>query len=335
MTTTTQHYTNVDDIPLILAVMLATDDYDYNPDPNTISATTLLKPTRQLVLSARVPKLSKVIDVNTQISNGIGSAIHNHVEHSWVTNYKQALASLRIPLRIIDRIVINPTPDYLQKNLNAIPFYLEQRAYRKITVNGIEFTISGRYDFVANGMVQDIKSTSTFTYSADTKSVDHRKQGSIYRWLDSVKITEDVMKIIFVFLDWKGFKVGVEKNYPPKKVMGVDYKLMPLQETEAFIHGKLTELLTYQAAAESDLPRCTPDELWMSAPIWKYYKDPTKTKRATKNFDNPQDAYALQSKNACGIVREVRGEAKACHYCDAFPLCSQKDELIASGDLKL
>jgi len=46
----TLRYANVSDVPLALAVFLATDSYDYNPDPNTVSATTLLKPIRQIVL---------------------------------------------------------------------------------------------------------------------------------------------------------------------------------------------------------------------------------------------------------------------------------------------
>ena len=47
-------YINTEDTPLSVAVFLATDHYDY--DPNTISATRLLKPIRQTILSGRVPK---------------------------------------------------------------------------------------------------------------------------------------------------------------------------------------------------------------------------------------------------------------------------------------
>ena len=46
-------FTNKNNIPLSLAVWLVTDEYDYVDKPNYISATSLLKPTRQLVLSKR------------------------------------------------------------------------------------------------------------------------------------------------------------------------------------------------------------------------------------------------------------------------------------------
>ena len=46
-------YLNNSNVPLSLAVFLATDNYDHESD--TISATTLIKPLRQIILAARVP----------------------------------------------------------------------------------------------------------------------------------------------------------------------------------------------------------------------------------------------------------------------------------------
>ena len=43
--------TNNTNLPLSIAVWLACDDYDYNNDPYTISATTLLKPLKQIYSS--------------------------------------------------------------------------------------------------------------------------------------------------------------------------------------------------------------------------------------------------------------------------------------------
>jgi hypothetical protein len=36
-----------------------------------------------------------------------------------------------------------------------------------------------------------------------------------------------------------------------------------------------------------------------------------------------------------GIILDKLGEVKACKYCAAFPVCTQKDALIACGDLVL
>ena len=44
-------YLNPSQVPLSLAVFLATDNYDYEPD--TISATGLIRPLRQIILAKR------------------------------------------------------------------------------------------------------------------------------------------------------------------------------------------------------------------------------------------------------------------------------------------
>ena len=59
-------------------------------------------------------------------------------------------------------------------------------------------------------------------------------------------------------------------------------------------------------------------------------------KIAVKNFDNKQDAYIrLAEDGNVGIVKEQPGQVTACKYCSAFSICSQKDQLIAAGDLQL
>ena len=87
-------------------------------------------------------------------------------------------------------------------------------------------------------------------------------------------------------------------------------------------------------APESELPECTEDELWRSDPAYKYYKNPQKMSRSTKNFDNLHDAnLRLAEDGGVGIVVTVPGEVKACKTCAAFNLCTQKDRYLASGEL--
>ena len=113
------HYSNATNIPSAVAVFLATDNYDY--DPNTISATALLKPLRQLILSRRVPQEQTVMDISSMVKSRIGSAIHDAIERAWLTNYKQAFKALGYPEGMIERIAVNPT-EILP---NQIPVYLE------------------------------------------------------------------------------------------------------------------------------------------------------------------------------------------------------------------
>lgn len=142
-------------IPLPLAVFLATDDYDY--DPTAISATALMKPIRQLILTKRVNPEDNPIDIAGLVSSRMGSAIHAAIEKAWL-NPKQALKALGMPAKLADNVMINPSKPILELNPNAIPVYMEQRAYKQVG----KYKVSGKFDFVAEGRVQDFKSTSTY-----------------------------------------------------------------------------------------------------------------------------------------------------------------------------
>lgn len=92
-----KRYANHSGVPLSLAVFLASDYYDYNDDPNTISVTTLLKPTRQIVLAKRLPPDNAPLDLVAQMSNRLGAAMHDGIERAWQTNYVNAMLSLGYP----------------------------------------------------------------------------------------------------------------------------------------------------------------------------------------------------------------------------------------------
>lgn len=322
------NYINTQAVPLSLAVFLATDNYDYNDDPFTISATSLLKPLRQLILGSRASSQDNGVDLSGMLSSRMGNAIHDAVERSWVHNYKNAMAALRYPKSVIDRVVINPE----NPSEDQIAVYLEQRSTRKVG----KWTISGKFDFVGDGRVEDFKSTSVFTAIHGTKDEDYIWQLSIYRWLNPNLITQDEGAIQWIFTDWVRAKAMADKNYPQNRHVEKIFPLKTIQETDSFIKRKLELIERYWDAPEDKIPECSIDELWQSDPTFKYYKDPTKTARSTKNFDNKQEAYArLREDGGVGLVKEVPGTVKACKYCPGFGECTQKDRLIYSGALVL
>lgn len=318
-------YTNEAAIPLSVAVFLATDHYDYQP--GVISVTSLLKPIRQLVLSRRVPPEENIPDLSSMIPSRMGTAIHNGVEHAWTHNYKRAMKDLGYPDKVIDRIMVNPKPEDLKPD--TIPVYMEIRSTREL--NGQK--VSGKFDFIGNGQLEDFKSTSTYTWVKDTKDEDYVLQGSMYRWLNPELVTKDTMTIQFFFTDWSAMMRNTP-NYPERRTMSRKFNLMSLEDTEAYISGKLIQIQTFMNAPEEDLPLCTDKELWRKDPSWKYYKNPAKKDRSTKNFDNEAEAIARWTTDGMvGEVVMVPGQVKACHYCRAFTACKQKDALIESGDL--
>lgn len=322
--------TNKNNIPLNLAVWLAHDTYDY--DAKTISATALLKPVRQIILAARARKAGLVDnDVSDFIASSLGTAIHDSIERAWLEGAHRSLERLGYEPDYIKRFVINP-PVSQKLPDEAIPVYMEQRLYKEF----MGYKISGKFDLIMFSQLHDYKSTSVYSFMLGSKDNDYRTQGGIYRWLGPELITDPTMVIDFIFTDWSAARAKAEaaKGYPQQRVMAYELPLPSIEETENFVKNKLNQIEQYQDADESDIPWCTDEELWASAAVWKYYKNPQNTARATKNYDNPAEAYAHRAKdNNVGIVVEVPGQVKACNYCAAFPVCKQKDALIEQGRL--
>lgn len=317
--------TNNTGIPLTLAVWLAHDEYDYNNEKNYISATSLMKPLRHIILPSRAPMEDRVLpDVSEFVARALGHSLHDSIEKSWTKGYQRNLAKLGYPKEVIEKIRINPTTEEAAQP-DVICIYIEQRAIREI--NG--YIIGGKYDMIADGMVQDNKSTSVFSWTKGSRDSEHQLQGSIYRWLNQDKVTEDFMRINYIFTDWMKGMAKSNPNYPQQRVEYKDIVLLSIEETERWIINKIALIEKHSNTPEHLLPECTPEELWMDPPQYKYYSDPTKTDgRSTKNFDSLAEAnkFWRVEKASKGIVITKPGAAKRCNYCDAFDVCTQKDK---------
>lgn len=325
--------TNNSDISLALAVWLLHDEYDYIRGVSKyISATTLMKPIRHIILPKRLPPEAVEDDVENYIARALGKSLHDSIEKAWSKGYARSLELMGYPDDLIERVRVNPTDEEVRASNSIIPIYLEQRMFREFE----GYTVGGKFDLVTEGIVQDNKSTSAYSWLMGGKDDDYRLQMSIYRWLDAgqpmPKITEDFGRINFIFTDWQKAQARQNPNYPQKRVEHKEIELMSLRETEIWVRNKLRQIEANQGVEEPLLPECSKEELWLSDPVFKFYSDASKTDgRATKNFDNAADAKAFQaSKGGKGVIKTVVGEPKRCGYCDAFPICSQKDRYFTT-----
>lgn len=316
--------TNNTGIPLTLAVWALYDDYDFINEPNYISATTLLKPIKQIILGRRVPpELKQADDVSDYVSAALGKSIHASVEIAWKQGYRTALKRLGYPESVIEHVAINPTPEEVKADPDIIPIYIEQRSTR--TING--FKVGGKFDMVAEGALRDTKSTTAYTWLYGGKDDDYRIQGSVYRWLNPVIVTEDYMNVDFVFTDWQKSQAKQNPNYPQKRLESKVIALFSLEDTEKYIVNKLSQIRQLQDAPESQIPECTEEDLWRSTPQYKYYSDPTKVSgRSTRTFDDAIEAQRFMvEKGGKGVIITTPTVVKRCSYCPAFPICEQKD----------
>jgi hypothetical protein len=315
--------TNYTGISLPLAVWLAADGYDFTPGTErAISATSLLRPVRQILLKERLDETTELpTDVADLIPSRLGHTIHDGIEKAWKHDFRDSMRKLGYPEDMVQRVAVNP--EFVTEK--TIPIWIEQRSSR--IHRG--YKISGKFDMVVEGELHDFKSTSTFAFKGG-KDEDYRLQGSIYRWLNPEKITGDVLTIHFIFTDWMKGQARANPDYPQQRLMSHPVQLYPLEVIQKWIDDKLDALEAAADLPENEIPYCTDKELWRDAPVWKYFSDPAKANtpgaRSSKNFDNAAEAQAhMRDKGGKGVILEVAGKVKACGYCPAFPICSQKD----------
>ena len=314
--------TNIHNVPLALGVWLVADNYDYQDRENYVSVTSLMRPIRQLVLSSRTARGNLEADLADFASRAMGNALHDSIEKAWINNHRKSMEILGYPQQVIDRILINPSPDLLSRTKDAIPIYLEQRAFKKVG----KWTVGGKFDMVADGIVHDNKSTTAYTWLTGDKDKDYQLQGSLYRWLNPDKITEDFIRINFIFTDWSKANARTDPKYPQAKVQAKEVPLLSLEETQAWVENKLAQIEKYWDAPDAQIPECSDEDLWRAPPKFKYYANASKTDgRSTKNFDDQAEAnrFWKVEKGGAGVVIPVVGEPKRCNYCDAVGHCQQ------------
>jgi len=322
-------YTNKDNVSLPLAVWLMHDDYDYDSRDNVISATALLKPIRALVLIDQHKGLDKTVDIMSLVSSRMGSAIHAIAEKAWTNrkNISKALEALQVS-NLDDKLVINP--DKVKEG--EIPIYVEQRHEKEID----DYIISGKYDLIVDGTVSDYKSTSVWSYIFDSNALKYTQQASIYKWLAPDRITDNNVHIQYIFTDWSAAQAMRDSSYPQTRVLTKEYPIWSTEQTKFFISEKIKLLKQYKDSPQEDLPECNKEELWESETKYKYYKNPAKMARATKNFDTLEEANVrLATDGGVGTVVTVPGEVKACRYCEVSDVCKQAQNLIQQGRLVL
>lgn len=335
--------TNKHDIPLPLAVWLVTHEYDSQAHiPNYMSATTLLRPVRQVVLSERVrkdKKLSKTVtkDVSDFFNARRGTSFHDSLEYVWRNNKlrTEALLTLGFTKEDAEAVIINPEPEQLTDDV--IPVYVELRSFRKLG----KYTIGGKFDLAIENTLFDHKSTSVWTFLKDYMEEEYIIQMSIYRWLNPQLELDDTCHIQMIFTDWdKNFTKNKDPNseivqkYPKTPMVDYPITLWSEEKTEAWLKQRIEEYELAKGLAETDIPLC--EDVWQGDTVYKYFSDP-KNKRATKSSDKLEELQVLKAKNGKGVIFMEEGKVRRCNpkFCDGYAMCTQKDEYLGKGLLDL
>lgn len=317
--------TNLNNLPLPLAVWLASDNYLYADSANEISTTTLMKSPRYIIASirSRFPELFpkglsvplEPVDIVDKIPARFGTAIHSAIDYA-LNHDIRVLKKLGVSEIALEKILVNPSPEIIKPD--SICIYTEQRIKKQVG----NFIISGQFDTVINGELHDIKTTSTYSYTSGCNDKKYITQGSIYRYLNPELITSDTLTINFVFTDWSKNYAMSRDGYPKTRALGKTFPLWSLDETERYIKEKISLIEKYWDAPLPNIPCCSEEDLYTSPPTYKYYKNGySEGKKSTKNFDNIHDASLYQAQQGGkGEIIIDRGKPFTC------PLCALSEE---------
>ena len=309
-------FTNKHNIELPLALFLAHSDYDLISKKNQISATSILKPIKEIVLSICHPEIQKSVDLSDMAPSVMGSAMHMWLEKAVQSPETRAKAFAAL--------------DILSGE-DSVVMSCEQRAEREID----GYTISGKYDLVVNGEVWDLKTMSVWGWILGSNKEKFIKQLSIYRWLNPDTITSDIGHIIYWFTDWSAKDARQKRDYPQQRCFTEEIALWSFEQVEAYLSEKLNSIsVCANGTSQEEIPQCSSEELWQVPPKFAYYKKPG-NKRATKLYNTFPEASARQIKEGCGEIQERPAQVKACIYCSALPVCNQAVQLQATGLLVL
>ena len=330
-------FTNKSNVSPFLAVWLAINEYRVDSRPNVISASTLIRPIRQVVLARKYKDLSKQADISDLVNSRMGTALHDSIEKAWNQDpeiIKTILSKFGIAKEMLDKIKINPELSSLAPD--DIPIWVEQRNEKEVTAkSGNKYIISGQFDAVVNYRVFDNKSTSVWTHIYGSNDKKYAEQMGIYRWLTPDMIKDDLGQIEHIFTDWSSVKALQDKQYPQARILSKTLPLMSVADGEIFVQDKVNNIDYYLSVEDDKLPLCTDEELWREKDIYKYYKDPSKTSRSTANFETEIEANSrMLSDGSVGMVVKHAGGVKACKYCSVQNVCSQYKHLKLTNQIK-
>jgi len=302
-------YINYQQLSLPIFAWLIKEDYIKDPDPFTVSVSEIIKPIKPLVLSRHVNKDDTEIDVMNLLSSKIGTAIHNELE--------QVMQDL--PLLIKAGELLN-IPEKVIRNA----LIMTETRTKKEIIPG--YTLSGEFDLMMENQVSDYKSMSSYAYfkHSPTKFI---RQMSAYKYLNPDIITSDLGSIHYIITDFSAYDASRE-GFPQSKMFTEMYNLYSNEETEAFLIQQFNALKQYENNTVEELNElledCDEVQLEIEPSVFKYYADPAKTARSTKNFTDSYSANEfMASKGGKGIVIEVKGKISGCKFCSALSVCKQ------------
>lgn len=264
--------------------------------PNCYSATTILQPTRMILLKER--HFDEIeVDCSEMINMLFGTSTHAIMENFDKTGY----AEIELKFEVRDG-----------------------------------FFLTGKCDMYNNEdhSVEDWK-TATTTKIKFGDFEDWEKQGKIYAlMLNKNGLYTDKSTFYALLKDWTPKEARMAKIkgdfYPETQVYQHKFNITTndLNNIKEFVNQKFDELIANQNVADDDLPYCSDEDTWYTGDKWAVYG--ASKARAMKLCDTEEEAkeYLANNKNAKEYVKRAGEHRRCLDYCDCCQFCKYYKEFI-------
>lgn len=270
---------------------------DYQPKEHQYSCTTILKPTRQVILERRH---------NDEIEQDVSEmvwCIFGILAHSVIENSQEDVGQFKEEKLKVD----------LGKYCKELEGYY----------------LSGRSDMIdlLDKCITDWKTASCWKVIYKDFE-DWRKEMLIYAWaVKDMGFEIDKAQAIAFLKDHNKTKAKVDSSYPQLPVWVEKFKFTDkdFKDIEEFIKNRFLELKKYEDVPDKELPMCSMEERWNDGN--KYIVIKKGNKRATKihetleeaqkHLDNLEKDYP----NVYEIQERIGEDKKCLEYCSCCKFC--------------
>ena len=269
------------------AFVKAIQNSRHNAD-KCLSATTLLKGTKEIILTDR--HFDEIeVDAADEVWSVFGTAVHTILEHQEDEAFKEESFSVGV---------------------------FDYKVTGKVD----------RYD-MKNETIEDWKTASTWKVIYKDFD-DWKRQGLIYAYLlKQSGLSVRHIRFVALLKDHSKTEAKRKPDYPQSPVYIYEFDVNPDELTgiEALIKAKVLEVSCNAEKADDDIAGCTPSERWSTDPKFAVMKEGRKT--AVKVCDSEEEAQAfieeLEKDKDKYFVEERKGVDKKCEdYCPCAAFCS-------------
>ena len=274
-------------------------DNNYKPTPHQYSCTTILKPTRQIILERKYSDQIEQ-DVSEMIWCIFGILAHSIIENSQEDDGQFKEEKLKVDLG---------------------KYWKELEGYY----------LSGRSDLIDlfDKCITDWKTASCWKIMYKDFE-DWRKEMLIYAWaVKDMGFEMNKAQAIAFLKDHNKTKSKIDSQYPklPIWIERFQFNQKSFEEIENFIYNKFIELKKYENVSDDKLPMCTDEERWRERT--KYAIKKKSNKKALKLHNTLEEAEKhlenLENKEDCKGLYEIKvreGTDKRClEYCSCCEFC--------------